>query len=397
MLVAIVGGKLQGVEAAYLARKAGWEVLLLDREAAVPASGLCDRFLQVDVTRSCEVGRLLDGVDFILPALEDSTALVALKKWSEASGIPIAFDPAAYAISSSKLESDLLFKKLQLPAPRPWPDCDFPVIVKPARDSGSHGVQVFHNLYNLSTALKTVYTNAQPVVQQYLQGPSYSIEVIGSDGKYLPLQVTDLHMDSVFDCKRVTAPSKLPAHLVAEFEAMAIVLANKLQLRGIMDVEVILHDGRLKLLEIDARLPSQTPTAVFWSTGINLVALLGELFTKGKVTAPVLLSKPRFVIYEHVRLTGSHIEIAGEHIVSRAGPLHVESGFFGADEGLTNICKGRSDWVATLVFAGETAKEVWLKKLETLNQICKHTNLSKIVDFSPDKDEKKGEGGRSIN
>ena len=50
MLVAVVGGNLQGVEATYLAKKAGWEVVLIDRRSIVPASGLCDRFIRLDVT-----------------------------------------------------------------------------------------------------------------------------------------------------------------------------------------------------------------------------------------------------------------------------------------------------------------------------------------------------------
>ena len=45
-----------------------------------------------------------------------------------------------------------------------------------------------------------------------------------------------------------------------------------------MDVEVILDDGVMKVLEVDARLPSQAPTTVYWSTGINIVQILGELF-----------------------------------------------------------------------------------------------------------------------
>ncbi len=42
MLVAVVGGNLQGVEAAYLAHKAEWEDLGIDKKMVVPASGLCD-------------------------------------------------------------------------------------------------------------------------------------------------------------------------------------------------------------------------------------------------------------------------------------------------------------------------------------------------------------------
>ena len=40
MRLAIVGGKLQGTEAAYLGLKAGYEVVLIDRRSDVPASGL---------------------------------------------------------------------------------------------------------------------------------------------------------------------------------------------------------------------------------------------------------------------------------------------------------------------------------------------------------------------
>ena len=40
MRLAVVGGKLQGTEAAYLAGEAGYEVVLIDRRAERPAAGL---------------------------------------------------------------------------------------------------------------------------------------------------------------------------------------------------------------------------------------------------------------------------------------------------------------------------------------------------------------------
>ena len=45
MKVAIIGGKLQGLEAAYLAGKADWDVTIIDRVPGVPAAGLCQQFL----------------------------------------------------------------------------------------------------------------------------------------------------------------------------------------------------------------------------------------------------------------------------------------------------------------------------------------------------------------
>ncbi len=106
MLVAVIGGKLQGIEAAYLAKKAGWQVWVIDRKTAVPAAGLCDRFKQVNITTQKDLEHALKGVDLVIPALENADALDCLNRFSFNSEIPLAFDPVAYSLSSSKLKSD---------------------------------------------------------------------------------------------------------------------------------------------------------------------------------------------------------------------------------------------------------------------------------------------------
>ena len=68
-----------------------------------------------------------------------------------------------------------------------------------------------------------------------------------------------------------------------QFQDLGLRIAAKLTMTGIMDVEVINDQGILKVLEIDARLPSQTPTAVYKSTGTNMLELLYDLFAKGHV------------------------------------------------------------------------------------------------------------------
>ena len=57
MRVAIVGGKLQGVEAAFLAHEAGWEAALIDKKSSLPASGLCRSFYQCDVVKDVHHAR----------------------------------------------------------------------------------------------------------------------------------------------------------------------------------------------------------------------------------------------------------------------------------------------------------------------------------------------------
>ena len=254
MLIAVIGGKLQGVEITYLAKKAGFDVLLIDKNSDVPACGLCDQFLQANIMNNEEVSSHLEKSDIIFPAFENLEGLTHLNQLCLQLNKPFVFDLNAYRTSTSKLDSDRLFAELQLPQPTLWPECRFPVVVKPSEGSGSEGVQIF-NSYNEASHH---YTNQFPpigsVVQQYIEGPSYSIEVIGALGNYLPFQITKLGMDVAYDCKRVTAPVDLSETLTRQFESLAIKIADQLNLKGIMDVEVILHDNQLKILEIGKKI-----------------------------------------------------------------------------------------------------------------------------------------------
>jgi pyrrolysine biosynthesis protein PylC len=378
VLVAVAGGNLQGVEAAYLAQKAGWDVLVMDRKPKVPASGLCHSFSQLDMTSEKDLALALSGVDLVIPALENDAALACLDRVTRNNGIPFAFDPAAYAISSSKIKSEQLFKHTGAPAPPLWPKCKFPVVAKPDRGSGSQGVKVFNDITELQDILKP--PAPEWLIQEFIPGPSYSMEVIGVPGRYMAPQVTDLAVDGQYDCKRVTAPSNLTSELISEFETLSLALADAISLNGIMDVEVILDEDELKVIEIDARLPSQTPTTVFWSTGLNMVQLLGDLFLN-RQTRIQPDSNPEYgVIYEHVRVASNHLEIAGEHIMSGADALHVYPDFFGADEAITNYAAGCDDWVATLIVAEKNMEAAWVKRNSVLADIKKEFNLKGYRD-----------------
>lgn len=375
MRVGVIGGKLQGVEAAYLARKAGWHVIVVDRHAHVPAAGLCDRFVQLDVSAANDLGHALDGVDLVIPALENDLALACLNRWTRDNKIPFAFDPAAYGISSSKIKSNRLFARAGVATPLAWPGCGFPVVAKPSAGSGSDGVKVFHDPESLPEHMNQ--SAEQWVVQEFVPGPSYSLEVIGRPGQYVPLQVTDLAMDPGYDCKRVLAPTDLTQTLVCDFEQIAVTLANELGLKGLMDVEVVLHQDTLKVLEIDARLPSQTPTAVYWSCNINMVELLGDLFVKGTLNDQPADHPSRGVVYEHINVSPGLLETAGEHIMSDTDALRVPKDFFGADEAITNYTPGRQAWVATLIVCGKNRKVAWEKRNRVVAKIRERFELKR--------------------
>ena len=393
MRVGIIGGKLQGVEATYLALKAGWEVALFDKHSAPPAKDLCHTFYQLDVTREKEFIQDCEGIGLIIPALENQEALESLSRSAEKHDIPFAHDPSSYAISSSKIKSDKLFSDLGLPLPRPWPGAQYPLVAKPSGASGSTGVRRINTEAEF-LAFRGSTTDFQDwVIQEFLEGPSFSLEVLGSSEGYQTFQVTDLEMDDRYDCKRVLAPTVLRESQIKEFEETALTIARGLSLRGIMDVEVIVHDGRLKVLEIDARLPSQTPTVVYLSTGINLVKLLGDLHAGNADMRPlpdgyakqnlVQDSRLRGVIYEHIHVSPGRLEVSGEHIMSEAGPLHFHQDFFGADEAISDYEPGRPDWVATLIIVDETREKAWAKRNRVIDQIKRACSIHTYLDPSP--------------
>ncbi|MCD4720594.1 MAG: 3-methylornithine--L-lysine ligase PylC [Desulfobacula sp.] len=372
MMIAVIGGKLQGVEAVYLAQKAGWKTLVIDKNPDAPAIGLCDWFLAFEFSLEHPVPADCPKVDIILPAIEDIEVLTAVKTWATMKNIPLAFDLDAYGISSSKLKSNALFRRMNLSAPKSWPGCSFPVVVKPDRASGSQGVEVFKDAKALFSRFSNQFSNWQKlddmVIQQYLEGPSFSIEVVGSPGKYQALQVTDLSMDKAYDCKRVTAPTQLPPHQTGRFKETALAIAEKIHLTGIMDVEVVLNNNELKLLEIDARLPSQTPMAVYWSTRINMVEMVGNLFLN-KNSAGFEQKCERFIIVEHLHVCGADLEVCGEHIMIQDGPLTLQPDFFGANEAITSYAPGKKQWVATLIFFGNTYEDVTARRQNCYEQI----------------------------
>ena len=221
------------------------------------------------------------------------------------------------------------------------------------------------------------------VLEEFIDGSQHSLEVIGQPGNYRVLQVTDLYVDQNFDCKRVIAPSELPRNLIAEFEKLSLTIAEALNLKGIMDVEAIYSRGELNVLEIDARLPSQTPTAVYWSTNCNMIRLLGDLYGAPKSDPPPVETSPRGAVYEHINVGGKILKVCGEGIMTQGGPLKLQDDFFGADEALTDYAPGNDPWVATLIFCGADRHQAREKRNRSIAEIVKRLKIKKVIDPQP--------------
>jgi pyrrolysine biosynthesis protein PylC len=319
--------------------------------------------------------KFLKGKDMIIPAFEDGAALKVLEEIAELAGVPVFLDLDAYNISSSKLASDHLFAEHSIPAPKYWPNCNLPVIAKPSGLSGSSGVRLIENMLEMKKFLAEIAHEVNTwVIQEYVQGPSYSIEIIGHKNNYATLQTTEIVVDSMYDCQQVLAPVQISPETEQELRDLAVQIAQLVNLRGIMDLEVIATEKGLRVLEIDARFPSQTPITVYHSTGINMLEMLSEVFVEQNFVAEkyhaLIAREPgEHVVFEHICVTPDGIETLGEHIMTVSGPLTLIKDFFGADEALTSYTQGREWWVATLIIKAATAADVKRKRAAVIAAI----------------------------
>jgi pyrrolysine biosynthesis protein PylC len=244
-----------------------------------------------------------------------------------------------------------------VPRPRPWPACGLPAVCKPSGASGSEGVRVAVTEAQVEEALAELRRQGhEPVCEEFVCGPSLSLEVVGLGGQQQALLPAALEFDAGYDCMRVTAPVEAPAALLASFAQSSLLVAQALHLDGVMDVEVMCAGDQAKVIEVDARLPSQTPTAVYHACDVNIVALLTEGLERGALP-PADCTPQRAVVYEHVRVADGTLAVCGEHVMATARPLHLRPGLFGAHEVLTDWDGTAASWVATLISRGDDLAE----------------------------------------
>ena len=384
MRIAIVGGALQGMEAVLLAKAARYETVVIDRKADAPAMSLCDEPVKLDPTKDPDAAlEVFRSCDAVLPACEELDLLKTLDSMKAHTGAPLLFDLEAYKISCSKTKSNEIMRKVGVPLPKPWPDCGFPAIVKPSCQSGSVGVSVAYNDADVKKGLETVKAlKDEPVIQEFVHGRSMSIEVIGN-GKsakaYIP---TEVCLDSNYDCKMVKCNPILMLKPDADaFAKIGEDIANAINLKALMDVEAILTPKGLRVLEIDARIPSQTPAAIEAATGINL---LEELVT-------TTLGKPAdrrpnmgYSIYRHVFLKDGVLRSCGEKEFGHVKAPHFQKGLFGADNSISDYEPGKKEWRATLITVGDTEVDAEKRAASCIKKIMDECAVETFIDGTPE-------------
>ena len=155
-----------------------------------------------------------------------------------------------------------------------------------------------------------------------------------------------------------------------------------------MDVEVMVAaDGMPKVIEIDARLPSQTPAACSTQATSTSSSCSSRAFARP--AGPGRQRPPRPCAAPSTSTCWSPTaasQVLGEHIVGAAGPLRRCDGLLGADVVLTDgpdsgAAQGR--WVAVLMTRGATAAAARGRAAAAVARLAYEHGLELVTESEP--------------
>ena len=154
----------------------------------------------------------------------------------------------------------------------------FPLITKPVDKSGSRGINVARNAEELKAALDNSFLCSdcsRVIVEEYMEGPEVSVEVLVQNGVPYVLQVTDKLTTGEPHFIEIghSQPSRLPDDKLEAIRSLAFHAATAV---GIVDgcahAEIKLTPDGPKMVEIAGRLGGDFITTVLvpMTTGVNM-------------------------------------------------------------------------------------------------------------------------------
>lgn len=155
----------------------------------------------------------------------------------------------------------------------------YPLITKPTDNSGSRGVMLVHTPDQLEAALRYSSEGGRRgdvLVEEYMQGPEVSVEIMADKGHIHVLQITDKLTTGAphFVEMGHSQPSRLPTDTQAAIRDLATRAVRSVGIEnGPAHVEIIVTKDGPKMVELGARMGGDCITShlVPLSTGIDMV------------------------------------------------------------------------------------------------------------------------------
>ena len=289
--VLVIGASILQMPAILKAKELGYYVATVDFNPKAIGIPYADEFYEVSTIDTGAVAKVAkefraDGVMTLatdmpmrsvaraaeecgLPGISMDTAIKATDKGEmikafEANGVEHPW----YYIALDKNEFEGVKSKVK-----------FPCIMKPTDNAGSRGVVLAHSLEELEREYSYTVGESRKggvIIEEYMEGPEVSVEVMTIDGEPHILQVTDKITTGAphFVEMGHTQPSRLGYENVEKIKDLAAraVIAVGIQ-NGPAHVEIKLTKDGPKMVELGARMGGDCITThlVPLSTGIDMV------------------------------------------------------------------------------------------------------------------------------
>lgn len=234
-----------------------------------------------------------------LPGISFATAIKATDKGEmikafEASGVEHPW----YYIVPSKPDLETVIDKIT-----------YPCIMKPTDNAGSRGVVLCHSREELESEYEYSHHESRGgavIIEEYLQGPEFSIEVMVVDGEPHVLQITDKLTTGAphFVEMGHSQPTRQSEENQEKIRDLAIRACKAVGINiGPAHVEMILTKDGPKMVELGARMGGDCITThlVPLSTGIDMVGCTIKLACGEKIDI-----EPKFNKGSAIRYFDSH-------------------------------------------------------------------------------------------
>jgi biotin carboxylase len=252
-LLMLGAGFMQGV-AIRRAKERGWYVIAVDGNPEAACAPLADRFEPIDLKDReglVSLARRLastSGLDGVFTAATDFSASVAAV--AEACGLP-GHSLEAATNASDKLKMRECFARARVPSPRFIGVSDrdrsgaesalwakgigYPVVVKPVDNMGARGCRKVDSPASLDEAITDAIRysrTGQAIVEEYMDGPEFSLEALVFDGEIHMTGCADRHIffPPFFIEMGHTIPSSFP---VSDLDSLVRVFKDGVKALGL--------------------------------------------------------------------------------------------------------------------------------------------------------------------
>lgn len=171
-----------------------------------------------------------------------------------------------------------------------------PLIIKDTTGLSSYGMTVVHTYGEAAGYLNSKRNNSNRLIEEFIEGQQYGLEIYGTPGNYTVLPPFTFSVNQY----GITSPKQSiklgPCELPEALRNMMLRLAEKLELRGCAQVDLILdNEGEWHIIEINPRLSGMSYTYACW-LGVSVF----ELLYKAAVSSAVV------TVVEPVETTAEH-------------------------------------------------------------------------------------------